>query len=260
MLDTEYVLEFAKVREVNTPSKAWDAAGWDFYVPTNLNIIDFTKNWKIYVNENLVKKQDITSPSFLIKNKIDNKELWIKFYFDINTNSIRYINCNSGLVISSTWNTWIEDKNTIVKSIDLDFGEKILIPSGIHVKLPKNVFLNASNKSGIASKRGLVVGAQTIDNDYLGEIHIQLMNACNNISIINAGDKIVQFIAYFQPYMKEAKEYSSIDELYKDVESDRGEGGFGSSDKINMETKTETEQKVEEDKKSSKKTNKNKGK
>ena len=262
MLDTEYILEFAKVREVNSPAKAWDAAGWDFYVPTDLNITDFTKNWKIYVNENLVKKSDITSPAFLVKNKNDNKELWIKFYFDTKTNMISYINCNSGLPIYPKYNEWIENKDTVVKSIDLDFGEKILIPSGIHVKLPKNVFLNAANKSGIASKRGLVVGAQTIDIDYQGEIHIQLMNVCNNIAIINAGDKIVQFIAYFQPYMKEVKEYNSIDELYKNIESERGSGGFGSSDKNDIKEETKTtekqEEKLPENKKS--KANKSKGK
>ena len=46
-----------------------------------------------------------------------------------------------------------------VEEILLLPGSKILIPSGIHVNLPKNVFLNAENKSGIASKRGLLRGA-----------------------------------------------------------------------------------------------------
>lgn len=159
MDNTNYVLEFAKVREVKSPEKAWNAAGWDFYVPTNLRITDFTKNIGIYYNEYLVRKSDVTSPTFLLKNKNDNKELWIKFFLDRETNKIRYINCNSGKVIIEEWNSWIENENTFVKSIDLEFGEKVLIPSGIHVKLPENVFLKAENKSGIASKRGLIFGA-----------------------------------------------------------------------------------------------------
>ena len=155
-LNKEFKLEVAKGRNVKTPQKSYDAAGWDFYVPENLNITDFTKNVGIYVNENLVKKQDIRSPKFLLKNKNDQRELWIQFYKDSN-GSIKYINCNSGLTIIEEWNHWIENKDTVVASIDLEFGEKILIPSGIHVNLPKNVYLKVENKSGIASKRGLIL-------------------------------------------------------------------------------------------------------
>ena len=229
-LNQEYKLEFAKIRQVKSPQKSYDAAGWDFYVPENLNITDFTKNFGIYSNENLVRKQDAQSPAFLIKNKNDNRELWIKFKKDDKGNIV-YINCNSGLQIIPEWNKWIEDKNTVVMSIDLAFGEKILIPSGIHVNLPKNVYLKVENKSGVASKRGLIFGADVIDQDYQGEMHINLINVCNNISIINAGDKIVQMLALFQPIMRETKEYSSIDELYKNKKSERGSDGFGSTDK-----------------------------
>jgi len=229
-LNQEFVLEFAKVRDVKAPQKSYEAAGWDFYVPENLNITDFTKNVGIYVNDNLVKKQDVKSPSFLIRNKNDNRELWIKFYKD-EDGTIKYLNCNSGLTIIPEWNKWIEDKDTVVVSIDLNFGEKILIPSGIHVNLPKNVYLKVENKSGIASKRGLIFGADVIDQDYQGEMHINLINVCNNIAIINAGDKIVQMIALFQPIMKETKEYASTKELYENSTSERGADGFGSTDK-----------------------------
>lgn len=228
-LNQEFILEFAKVRDVKAPQKSYDAAGWDFYVPENLNITDFTKNVGIYVNDNLVKKQDIKSPAFLIYNKRDNRELWIKFYKD-KDGTIKYLNCNSGLTIIPEWNAWIEDKDTVVKSIDLEFGEKILIPSGIHVNLPKNVYLKVENKSGVASKRGLIFGADIIDQDYEGEMHINLINVCNNIAIINAGDKIVQMLALFQPIMKETKEYTSTKELYANSTSERGADGFGSTD------------------------------
>lgn len=229
-LNQEFKLEFAKVRNVKTPQKSYDAAGWDFYVPENLNITDFTKNVGIYVNENLVKKQDIRSPKFLLKNKNDQRELWIQFYKD-SDGSIKYINCNSGLTIIEEWNHWIENKDTVVISIDLEFGEKILIPSGIHVNLPKNVYLKVENKSGIASKRGLIFGADVIDQDYTGEMHINLINVCDNIAIINAGDKIVQMLALFQPIMSETKEYSTTAELYANKQSERGADGFGSTDK-----------------------------
>ena len=229
-IEREYKLKFAKVREVKSPCKSYEAAGWDFYVPENLNIKDFTKNIGIYVNDNLVNKQDVKSPTFLLKNLDDGRELWIRFYQDNTTKEIKYFNCNSGMTIIPEWNSWIENPRTVVKSIDLDTNEKILIPSGIHVNLPKNIFLKVDNKSGVCSKRALICGANIIDQDYQGEMHINLINAGNNTSIINAGDKIVQMIALFQPVMTEAMEFESIEELYRGMPSDRGAAGFGSTD------------------------------
>jgi dUTPase len=89
--------------------------------------------------------------------------------------------------------------------------------------------LKAENKSGISSKRGLIFGASVVDYDYEGEIHINLINTTSNNVIIQAGEKIVQFVPFFQPYMKSAIEYNSLDELYKGKNSSRGSGGFGSS-------------------------------
>ena len=62
-----------------------------------------------------------------------------------------------------------------------------------------------------------------------GQIHINLLNpTCCNVKI-KPGEKIVQFVPYFKPMMITVKEYTSKEELYKDSESIRGEGGFGSS-------------------------------
>ena len=226
----EYKLNFYKAREVKSPCKSYEAAGWDFYVPENLNIKAFTKNVGIYVNDNLVNKREQYSPAFLLKNKKDNRELWIKFYLDVDTKEIKYYNCNSGLTIIPEWNSWIEDPDTVVKSIDLTMNEKILIPSGIHVNLPENVFLKVDNKSGVCSKRALIAGACIIDQDYAGEMHINLINVGNNTAIINAGDKIVQMIALYQPVMNTAVEFESLEKLYENTTSERGSDGFGSTD------------------------------
>lgn len=155
----EYVLKFAKIRKVKSPSKSYAAAGFDFYIPEDLTIKDFTKNVGIYVNDNLTNKRECYSPLFLLKNSDDGRELWVKFYQDYGTKEIKYFNCNSGKTIIPEWNKWIENEHTYVKSIDLMTNEKILIPSGIHVNLPKNIFLKVDNKSGVCTKRGLVAGA-----------------------------------------------------------------------------------------------------
>lgn len=52
---------------------------------------------------------------------------------------------------------WLSEKTTIISKIEILPNSKVLIPSGIHVNLPENIFLKAENKSGIASKRGLII-------------------------------------------------------------------------------------------------------
>ena len=105
-------------------------------------------------------------------------------------------------------------------------GESCFIPSGIKVSLPPNHVLIAFNKSGVAVKRNLHVGACVVDEDYQGELHLNLANAGNQPQIIERGDKITQFILlpvnYATPTEVEPKD------LYTKV-SKRGDGGFGST-------------------------------
>lgn len=115
-----------------------------------------------------------------------------------------------------------------IKTITLKPGESILIPSGIHVKIPHGHALIFMNKSGIASKRHLLVGASVVDECYFGECHINLFNAGDGDVTIEAGDKIVQGVVLPINYCQ-TEEYSSLDELYAGSTSDRGAGGFGSS-------------------------------
>ena len=107
---------------------------------------------------------------------------------------------------------------------------QINIPSGIKVNIiDKNTYLEAQNKSGVATKYRLVVGAAVVDADYQGEIHLNLINTSDEEVILFAGQKIVQFIhkEYIDTDFLEIsnEEYDMIDK------SDRGTGGFGSSGK-----------------------------
>lgn len=107
-------------------------------------------------------------------------------------------------------------------------GEQINIPSGIKVNiLDKTTYLEANNKSGIASKYHLVVGASVVDADYQGEVHLNLLNVGNTDVELVSGMKIVQFI--HKHYIDTDWEEISND-TYNNLEtSSRGEGGFGSS-------------------------------
>ena len=61
----------------------------------------------------------------------------------------------------------------------VDPGERLFIPSGIRADVPDGHALVAFNKSGVALKKGLDVGACVVDSDYQGEIHLHLFNISN---------------------------------------------------------------------------------
>lgn len=104
----------------------------------------------------------------------------------------------------------------------------VLIPSGIHVRVPEGHALIFFNKSGVAAKRCLTVGSCVVDYPYQGECHIHLINTGECTQVIKAGEKIVQGIILPINFAN-TEEVNSLDELYKDFESTRGAGGFGSS-------------------------------
>ena len=84
----------------------------------------------------------------------------------------------------------------------LKHSESCNIPSGIKFKIPKNNCLVAFNKSGIASKYNLLVGANVIDENYTGEVHINLINVGTRDVYIYQGMKIIQLVLVKQEYLK----------------------------------------------------------
>lgn len=107
-------------------------------------------------------------------------------------------------------------------------NQSVLIPSGIHTNIPKGHALIAFNKSGIAAKKNIVLGAAVIDEDYEGEIHFDLKNIGENAQIIEAGDKITQLVCLPVNYIT-LEESKTKEECFENKKSDRGEGGFGST-------------------------------
>ena len=116
----------------------------------------------------------------------------------------------------------------VVKEIVLAPGQSVLIPSGIHVKVPAGHALIYMNKSGVASKKHLHVGASVVDENYEGECHINVANVGDCNVMICAGDKIVQGVVLPINYCQ-VEELGSVADLYAGSESDRGAGGFGST-------------------------------
>jgi len=103
-------------------------------------------------------------------------------------------------------------------------GESVLIPSGIRVQVPRGYALIAFNKSGVAVKQGLSVGACCVDEDYTGEVHLHMINTSNKDQVIATGQKLVQFILIPVSYM-DVEEV----EVLPERNTERGTGGFGST-------------------------------
>lgn len=124
----------------------------------------------------------------------------------------------------------------------------IIIPSGIRALIPEGYMLIGEDKSGVVSSHKakmavgqakevysatpgacLKIGAKVIDEDYQGEIHIHLINVGHGPACIEPGQKIAQFIlvpvCYAMP-----EEVSDPKELFYEP-TERGEGGFGSTNK-----------------------------
>jgi dUTP pyrophosphatase len=103
-------------------------------------------------------------------------------------------------------------------------GQSVLIPSGIKVQVPRGYALIAFNKSGVAVKQGLSVGACCVDEDYEGEVHLHMINTSDKDQVVATGQKLVQFVlipvAYFD--VEEVSEIQSRN-------TERGVGGFGST-------------------------------
>ena len=106
-------------------------------------------------------------------------------------------------------------------------GHATKIASGIKASVAVGMALVAFNKSGVATKHGLQVGACVVDSGYEGEIHLHVMNVSHRTVFILPNTKLVQFLylPIALPQIIEVEEFRLFE-----AQSQRGEGGFGSTD------------------------------
>mgnify|MGYP001207488930 CR=1 FL=1 len=103
------------------------------------------------------------------------------------------------------------------------------IPSGIIVKMPPGHALIAFNKSGIAVNYNLQVGACVVDENYTGEIFLNVFNVGKKKINIYPGMKLVQFVLVKVNYATVMEHYK-LEEMYKPEDhEERGDKAFGSS-------------------------------
>jgi dUTP pyrophosphatase len=102
--------------------------------------------------------------------------------------------------------------------------ERIIVKTGLFIELPIGSEAQVRPRSGLAAKRGITVlnAPGTIDADYRGEIGVILVNLSKEAFVINDGERIAQLVIT----KHERAEWEEVEVL---GETDRGEGGFGST-------------------------------
>ncbi|MCK6609616.1 MAG: dUTP diphosphatase [Bacteroidia bacterium] len=112
------------------------------------------------------------------------------------------------------------------EEVSLQPGERKLIGTGLKLALPEGYEAQIRPRSGLALKHGITVlnSPGTIDADYRGEIKVLLINHGQEPFSIKHGERIAQLIV---------AKYSQIswEIVEKLPETERGEGGYGSTGK-----------------------------
>lgn len=106
-------------------------------------------------------------------------------------------------------------------------GETKLISTGISMEIPKGYVGLLVARSSMAVKRDLAPANKVgvIDSDYRGEIKVALHNGGSQLQIIEVNERIAQLVIV--PYLK-----ATFEDAVELSNSERGEGGFGSTGRM----------------------------
>lgn len=109
-------------------------------------------------------------------------------------------------------------------NIEIRPGQTVKIDTGLAIVIPRGFFGAIFARSGLATKQGLrpanCVGV--IDSDYRGPVVVAIHNDSDEVQIIPAKSRIAQLVIIHH----EDLDFMERDEL---PETERGEGGFGST-------------------------------
>ncbi len=121
-----------------------------------------------------------------------------------------------------------EDYTTFIgtKELRISTSSGAIIPTGLKIGVPAGYMLEIKNKSGIASKKQLVVGACVVDSGYDGEVFVNLNNIGQKTQVIEPGEKVAQ--AVLVPVVCCGVEDVGTSPVY-DRDTSRGSGALGST-------------------------------
>ena len=110
------------------------------------------------------------------------------------------------------------------EDVTLAPGARHAVATGLALAIPPGFEIQVRPRSGLALKHGIAVANTpgTIDSDYRGELKVILINHGAHKFEIRRGDRVAQLV--LAPVIQASwLEVAELDE------TDRGEGGFGST-------------------------------
>lgn len=112
----------------------------------------------------------------------------------------------------------LDDDNILV----IPAGSRCLVKTGVSIVVPEGCYGRVAPRSGLALKNGIDIGAGVIDEDYRGEVGVIIFNLNSEPFQVKKDDRIAQFIC-------ERIVYPGLEEVSNIDDTERGDGGFGST-------------------------------
>lgn len=112
----------------------------------------------------------------------------------------------------------------IEEPVVIEPHKTVMVDTGLAMEIPEGYFGAIYPRSGLSTKRGIVLAnnVAVIDSDYRGEIKLPLHNHGTDMQVIEPHERVAQLI--IQPYLP--INWNIVDELN---DTDRGDKGFGDS-------------------------------
>ena len=108
------------------------------------------------------------------------------------------------------------------EDIEIQPNEVKIVPTGLHVEIPDGYEMQVRPRSGMSTKTPILGILGTVDSGYRGPLGVMLYNHGAGIYQVHKGDRVAQ--AVIAPTYH--GNFLIVDSL---SETERGEGGFGSS-------------------------------
>ena len=119
-----------------------------------------------------------------------------------------------------------------LRAMRIEPGESKVLPTGCRFAIPHGYMMEIKNRSSMAAKKQLLVGAHVVDSGYDGEVFVNLHNIGSIAQVLSPGDKIAQAVIVPVVHARfVASETPDIYEWYPITISGRGKGSLGSTGK-----------------------------
>ena len=113
-----------------------------------------------------------------------------------------------------------------LEAVEIPAGEQVMIPTGLKMDVPAGTYGRIAPRSGLALKKHLHVMGGVVDSGYRGEVNVILRNFHKTEHVVlTKGTAMAQLIL-------EHIATPPVEEVMSLDETERGEGGFGSTDKL----------------------------